>query len=162
MSQTSVAEQAAAFEGQDADSGFGDCLSRLAEGAVPFGKLVVLGTLKDSQCKLPAAAADITDLLKRLGIALKSHAMESNPAVVASQYADKAMVSVAHKKRVYVKVEEAVSPTDPVFVRFLAGGLGQGSFGKTAGAGPDRAALAGARYLSTAAINGLAVVEVDL
>ena len=160
MSQTVVAEQAAAFAGMKADSGGDDVLSRSAEGAVPFGKLVVLGTNKDKQCKLPAALGEVTTAGLQLGVSLQSHAMEQNGAGAAT-YDDKDTVSVLHKGRCYVKVEEAVSPSDPVFVRYAAGGDGLGSFGKTAGTS-ERAALSKARYLSTAGVGGLAVVEVDL
>jgi hypothetical protein len=162
MSQTSVAEQAAAFEGQIADSAFGDVVSRLAEGAVPFGKFVCLGTNKDTQCKLPAAAADITDVKKRLGVSVRSHAIESAPAVALPTYPDKAEVSVLKKRRIYVKVEQAVVATDDVYVRFVAGGNGLGSFGNTAGAGPDRALLADARYVKAAGANEMAILELDL
>lgn len=160
MSQTSVAEQAAALPGMKADMGFDDVLSRIGEVAVPFGKLVVLGTDKDKQCKLPTVATDITDVTKPLGVSLKSHAMESNSAGDPT-YDIKDMVSVLHKGRVYVKVEQAVVPTDSVYVRYAAGGNGLGSFGNSAGTS-ERALLAGARYLSTAAADGLAIVELDL
>lgn len=159
MSQTVVAEQAAAFAGMKADAGNDDVLSRAGEGAIPFGKLVSLGTLKDSQAKLPAAAGDVTDVKKVLGVSLQSHAMEQNGAGAAT-YDDKDMVSIMHKGRCYVKVQEAVSPTDTVAVRHVAGGDGLGSFQKTADA--NHALLAGARYLSTAGAGGLALLEVDL
>lgn len=160
MSQTSYAEQAIAFAGMKADAGDDDVLSRLAEVAIPFGKLVILGTDKDRQCKLPGASGDVTTAGLQLGVSLQSHAMEQNSASPA-QYDVKDAVSVMHKGRVYVKVEEDVTASDPVFVRYAAGGDGVGSFGKTAGTS-ERAALSKARYLKAALAGGLAVVELDL
>jgi hypothetical protein len=159
MSQTSYAEQASAFEGMKGDSGNDDVLSRLAEVAVPFGKLVIIGTDKDKQCKLPGAATDITNAKLPLGVSLQTHAMEQSSSRNGYNVNDAA--SIMHKGRVYVKVEEAVSPSDTPYVRYAAGGNGVGSFGKTAGS-TERAALAGARFLTSAGVNGLALLEVDL
>jgi hypothetical protein len=160
MSQTSVAEQAVGFPGQFADAGFGDVISRVAEVAVPFGKFVVQGTDKDNQANLPGAATDITNTLLRLGIAMKTHGIESDPNVALPTYPIKSVMSVMKKGRAWVVVEESVSPSDPVYVRYAAGGSGKGSFGKTAGS-TERALLANARYLTTASADGLAMVEVD-
>lgn len=158
MSQTSVAEQSAAFAGMKGDAGDDHVISRAAEEDIPFGKLVVLGTDKDKQCALPDAAGDITDGKLVLGVSLQSHAMEQSSA--RNGYLELDMVSIMHKGRVYVKVEEAVTPADAPVVRHAAGGLGLGSFAKTDDG--DHAALANARYLTSAAINGLALLEVDL
>lgn len=159
MSQNSVAEQTAAVAGMKGDAGDDHVLSRAAEEAIPFGKLVVLGTDLDTQCALPAASADVTDAGKQLGVSLQSHAMEQSSS--RDGYLEKDMVSVMHKGRVYVKVEETVTPADPVYVRYAAGGDGLGSFGKSAGSSA-RAALANARYLKGASSGGLALLEVDL
>lgn len=158
MSQNSVAEQSASFEGMKGDAGDDDVLSRAAEVAIPFGKLVVLGTDVDNQCALPDAAGDVTTAGLQLGVSLQSHAMEQ--AADRTGYKAQDMVSIMHKGRVYVKVEEAVTPADPPVVRHAAGGLGLGSFAKTDDA--NHALLANARYLSSAGINGLALLEVDL
>ena len=160
MSQSVVAEQSAAFEGMKADLGDDDVLSRAAEVIVPFGKLVVLGTNKDLQCNLPASAGDVTTAGLQLGVAVASHGLESKPSLSGAQYAAKDMVSVLHKGRCYVKVEASVVPSDVVVVRHAAGGLGVGSFSKTADG--SHAALGNARYLSSASANGLALLEVDL
>lgn len=119
MSQTSVAEQAVANEGMKASStGFDDVISRAGEGKVYFGRLVSLGTDKDKQAKHPAAAADITDLTKKLGVSIQSHALESKDDGESPHYADKDMVSIMRRGPVYVKPEQAIVPTDAVFVRF--------------------------------------------
>lgn len=159
MSQTSVSEQAAAFAGMKGDMGPDKVLSRAADTAIPFGKLVVVGASADKTCKLPGAAGDVTDAKLALGVSLQSHAMEQNAAGAAT-YDAKDMVSIMQKGVVYVKVEEAVTPADTVVVRHAAGGDGVGSFAKTAGA--NHALLPNARYLTSAGVGGLAQVQVDL
>lgn len=159
MSQTSVDEQRGLHVGQKADSGFDDVLSRTAEGAIPFGRLVSTGTDKDRQVKLPALAVDITDVESRWGVALRTQAIESNDAVTPPQYADKAMVSVLHKGRVAVIVEDAVDTSSDVFVNFQNGD--EGAFRSDAGGG-DAAQLAGARWHRGAGVGEIAVLELDL
>lgn len=159
MSQNAVAEQSASFEGMKADAGKDYVLSRAAEVIVPFGKLVIQGTDKDKQCKLPTQASDVTTAALVMGVAVASHAMESKPSLSGAQYAIKDMVNVMHKGVCWVKVEEAVTPADAPVVRHAAGGLGLGSFAKTDDG--DHALVANARYLSSAGINGLALLEVD-
>lgn len=157
----SLKQPAVAHEGQLADNGMTDKITMLAEGAVPFGKLVVRGTDADKQCKVPAVTGDISDAKKVLGIALHDHAREQDSSA-AADYSDKAAVAILRQGRCYVKVEEAVTVASDVYVRHAAGGNGVGSFGDTAGAGPDRTLLAGAKYLTDAGANEFALVEVKL
>lgn len=161
MSQTSYAvDMSPAAAGMVADSGVMDVMTgeNVAE-AIPFGLFVSRDTAGDHRIKLPAAAADITDVKKARGVAMNQQAIESS-ASGDPQYPIKSAVPVLKKGRIWVKVEEAVAPTDTVSIRHAAGGNGVGSFCKTADG--SRALLAGAKYLTTAAANGLAVVEMDL
>lgn len=119
MSQTSVSEQGLPENGMKADSGNDYVASKIAEGAIPFGRFTCLGTDPDKQAKLPAAAGDITSFNKNVGVAVHSHAEESSLSG-DPQYPDKAVMSVMMRGRVYVKPEQDVSPSDPVFVRFAA------------------------------------------
>jgi hypothetical protein len=63
-----------------------------------------------------------------------------------------------------VRVEEAVLPGDPVFVRFAAGagGTGLGAFRKSADTGSAAQVPNGAVYMTTASAGSLALVEVNL
>lgn len=141
--------------------------SRVAAEAIQNGRLVVQGT-RDLQCKLPASAADVA---RARGISpYRATQMPSwPPGVSSSHYQAGQTVEAVARGRVWVKVEEAVAPDDPVYVRFAVhGGLDQlGAFRKSAdlsgGAGTETAAqLATAKYLTTAAINGLALVDLNL
>lgn len=160
MSQTSVSStMEIGIAGQLADSGDNDVVSKLASVAMPFGKLAVEAAT-EGQCKLPGVAGDVTDPLKVLGLVLKTQAIESDSSS-ASDYAAGDMVNVMRKGRALVKVEQTVVVTDPVYVRYAAGGDGVGSFGNSAGTS-ERALLASAKYIKGAASGGLAVVELNL
>lgn len=149
-----------AYEGQIADNGFTDKVSVKCAAVVPFGKLVVRDVADDSG-KLPGLATDITNGKNVQGLALASQAVEQDPSVAPSQYPAKSAVPCLRKGRAWVKVEEAVDPTDDVFVRFAAGGNGVGSFRASAGTA-EAAILANAKYKTSAGINGFALVEFNL
>lgn len=117
MSQTAVTDQGLPEDGMKADLVDDYVVSKVAEGALPFGRYVNVGTDKDKQAKLPAAATDITTVGNNVGVVLHSHAMESS-LTESPRYPDKALASVVRKGTVYVKPEQAVSPSDSVFVRF--------------------------------------------
>jgi hypothetical protein len=117
--QTSVTEQGLPQAGVSADSGFGNVASKVAETDLPFGRFVCLGTDKDKQAKLPAAAADITTFVKTLGVVMHSHAMESSLDGLP-RYLAGSLANVKTKGRVFVAPEQDVSPSDPVYVRFAA------------------------------------------
>ena len=160
MSQTAYSvNQGVALEGGLYDIGDNDILSYLVQdsGGILFGKGVAQGTA-DDQAKLPAAAADVTD--KFLGISQAVQGIEADSSGVV-KYVQKAAMGVVRKGRVWVKVEEAVAPHDPVYCRYAAGGLGVGSFRKSTGTS-EAALVSGAKYLTTAGANGLALVELNL
>jgi len=115
MSQLSYSnEMELGVEGQKADLSNVDVLSRAAEGSVPVGRVVVIGTDKDVQCKLPTVSTDITAQGKALGVAM----LDSRALNGQTSYANKEAVSVAHKGRVFVKPEEVMDPTSTPYVRF--------------------------------------------
>lgn len=119
MSQTSVSQQGLPEDGMKADSGNDFVRSLRAEGAMPFGRFSVLGTDPDKEAKLPTAAANITAFQRGAGVVLHSHAIEQSSSGLP-QYPDNSMMSVMARGRVYVKPEQDVSPSDPVYVRFAA------------------------------------------
>lgn len=160
MSQLAYTEQGELLAGMKADSGFDDILSGLAEGAVPFGRLVSVGTDKERQVLLPASALSITDKKLLRGVAIHTHAVESelggsNPP----GYKDEQAVSYMREGRVAVEVEEAVTPDDDVFVNFQNGD--EGKFRTDAGGG-DAAELANARWVKGTSGAGIAILEVRL
>jgi hypothetical protein len=118
MSQTAVNEQGLALVGQKYSLVKDQVLSYAAEGRVPFGRLVCLGTDKDKQVKLPALSGDVTGLKAKRGVALQQHSLENAQDGLAPGYPDKHPVSVMSKGAVYVEVEEAVDAGDDVYVRY--------------------------------------------
>lgn len=140
-----------AFEGMLGDANHMDALSRVIEGAgVLFGKAVTFGT-NDNQCK---ALSAITN--KVMGVVIHKHVEEG---VLAAKEA----VSLLRKGRIYVKVEEAVSPGDAVFVRAVAAGAEEaGSFRASADSTDCIDISANAEYLSSAEAGEFALVDINL
>lgn len=162
MSQTAVVEQAAAFAGMKGDSRFDLVVSGIAEGAVPFGKLVSRGTLLEKQGILPSGVADLVPA-RALGVSLQTHAIESGiPGSGDASYLDKNNMSLLRRGVVFVKVEETVTVDSPVFVRVTAGGDGLGSFRASDPGGSAALAFTSAKYVKGAAANGLALVEINV
>jgi hypothetical protein len=130
--------------------GVGD---KAAEGTIPFGCAVELGTDKEKQYKKfvggefqGVAVADPTkDHIDLDG---------SNNEVYRNRYEDTVMVSVMRRGPVQVEVDEAVSPTDAVYANAATA-----NFGKTSGGG--NVAVPNAKFRTTGAGAG-SIVTLDL
>jgi hypothetical protein len=168
MSQTSYSQlQLAAFAGQLYDIGPHDIYTYawLGTANLPFGSAVVQDSL-DNRCRLPAASSDVTSSLFA-GVVIATQAVE-NPigasGTTPGGYPKNSAVSVMHKGRVWVSVEEAVTTASPVFVRFAANagaGFNQlGTFRASADTA-NAAQLPKARFLSSAAAGGFAILEIN-
>lgn len=148
-----------ALEGQLADGTPHSIRGYAAEVEIPFGRAVIAGTDPDHQVKLPGLTTD-----KILGVSMQSHAREKDAATL------KDMINVMRQGAIYVRPEDAVTPASPVFVRFTANGAGKtvGQFLTTDDkVGDDPAvatavALPGARWETSAAAGGLAVLVINL
>lgn len=116
MSQTQVQEQGIALNGQKYDLSPSTVSSYAAEERVPFGRHVSLGTDKDLQGKLPSLSTDITGKGSR-GVALHTHALENPQDGLEPGYDVSRPMSVMEKGKVFVEVEEAVTPLSSVYVR---------------------------------------------
>lgn len=159
--QTSYNDQnPVGYPGQLADSGFTDKVSVNCATAIPFGKYVVKD-VADNSGKLPGGATDITNAKLGQGLAISSQSVEQNPGVATAQYPAKSSVPCLRKGRAWVQVEEAVNPSNDVYVRYAAGGDGVGSFRASAGTG-EAAILANAKYRTSADAAGFALVEFNL
>jgi len=162
--QTSVQFTPNAALPGDVHGDIGASLTRAADVAMQGGLLVVLGA-SDGSCKLPTVATDITSVLKPLGITRSNVARDPNfpsggTAGYTYQIGDS--VEVVSRGRVWVTVEEAVSAGDDVYVRFDTGtGSQKGAF-RTSSDSTTAALLAGARYLTAASANGVALVDLNL
>lgn len=160
--QTAVSyNPAAAIEGQVADLNNNDMRSYAAGVDITNGRFVVMGAA-DGRCKLPTATGEITGG-KALGIAVYDPMKMVNwPAGNTVPYPQGTTVPILRKGTAWVKVEEAVAPGDPVFVRFAVGtGSALGAFRKSADTA-TAVQLPGAVYLDTAAANGLARVDLNV
>lgn len=144
------AEMGVAFDGMLADSSGHDSISKVIDGdGLDFGLAATYGA---SEGQIKALSA-ITQ--KVAGIIMHKH-------VVNGVIAEKDVVALVRKGRIYVKVEEAVSEGDSVYVRAVAGaGEVAGAFRKSVD-GTDTILLNGAEFRSGAAAGGLAIVEINL
>ena len=162
MSQLAYADQGQLLEVMKADSGFDDIISLLAEGIIPFGRLVVAGTDLDRQGELPVLTGDVTNLKKVRGISVHTHAIESEfpgGGVTPASYKDEDAMSIMRKGRIAVQVEEAVTPDDAVFVRFASGGGGSelGRF-RTDADTASASELANAKYVTSTTGAGIVIL----
>lgn len=167
MSQTNYNEQDAGFLGLLADLTTHVMDSFTAEAAIVYGRFVARGTNKTKQCKLPAAATDITSRAARLGIAVTTQFIETPQNSTADpQYPANKSVNVMSFGRAWVECETAtVDTSKDVYVRHAVdGGKNKlGAFSDTAGTGLVK--LDNARWLSEdRSIDGknLAIVEIRL
>ncbi len=158
MSQTNYdLEFALGFEGMLAQAfGLKQVDSRVSEESTPFsyGRAVVAGTDPDSQALLPTAAG------KLLGVSSHSHAnaVDGDDLNLINEHM---VFNVLHVGRVWVVVEDAVTPASGVFCRrAVDGGFSRlGGFAGSAGTGLG--AVTGARFVTSAGAGELAILELD-
>lgn len=151
----------AGFAGQLYDVGPTDKISRVsAEVALemPFGIMAAFG-VTDNAALLPVGAG-----AKMVGVVLHSHSYPKDIVLGMLGLKPKACLSLLRKGRCWVTVEQAVAPADPVFIRHTAGAGGTqlGAFRKDADTATATDLTKKGVYLSTAAIGGLALVEIDM
>jgi len=160
--QLSYGEMSKGFAGMLADMADHEVISRACENAaIGFGRFVSVGTAKDTQAKLPAAAGDVTNLTL-LGVALHDHARESIADSLEAGYKQYESMSVCKKGHVYVIAEQDVSPTDAVYVRHTTNGtLTPGGVRKDVDTA-NAVLVSKARFLTSALAGELVVVDIDL
>lgn len=154
MAQTTWGSQATAYAGMlaDADKCYVRSYVNEEAVAVPFGVGLVQGTL-DTDALLPSAAN-----ASLLGIVAHSHAYDNQALAGSDGIAVNAVANVVVRGPIYVAVEEAVAPGDPVFCRFTTGtGTQKGAFRRSSDSG-TAFRVAGARWLTSAAAAGFAVL----
>jgi hypothetical protein len=132
-----------------------------AAGAdLPFGIALAKGT-GDQDAILVAA-----DTAKILGIAIHSHAYDNQALSGTAGIPDDRMLNVVKRGRVWVRVEEAVTKGDAVYVRYANGVADatktqKGSIRKSADTS-TAVLLAGATFYTSAAAGAMAVVDINL
>lgn len=113
---------------------------------------------RDDAVRAPRQSTDVTGG-RFLGVTVADFAQVPPAGATVASFAANHMIPVLRKGQVYVSVEQSVVPGDPVYCRYAAGGT-LGAFGNTAGTS-ERALVPGAVYRSTAAISGVAVMELN-
>lgn len=141
-----------AIEGAIVDAELTNTVSKTAEGSdIPFGRWVARGAADDG-AKLPAVVGDefVGIVTRRL-----DQANQPDDTLEAKQNRSASVVDFG---KVWVITEEAVSPGDPVEIRYTGAGSGPGGF-RTSNVVGQTKPLAGATFETTAAANGLAVIR---
>lgn len=149
-----------AFAGMLADINNNEIRTGLLEGAanIPFGVAMKKGASDDGYV-LPSAATDLIE-----AIAVHSHARDtfgfSNLTPTTAGVKPGQSFNALRDGSIYVQVEQAVVAHDVVFFRFVAGAGGTqiGAFRKDADTA-SAAQLKGARFLSSAAAGGFAILS---
>lgn len=128
---------------------------------IPFGRFVVHDTgsgTSEMACKLPSASGD-----KILGVLSHSH---SHYVDSATGLADDEIGNVVSNGLVWMVAEEALNPSDPVFVRYDAtGATGSQALGRVRNDADTSKAVAATncRFVTSAAAAGdLILVQVNI
>ena len=153
--QTSVTQYGqAGFAGQIYDTMFTDKMSYSAEGAVPFGAVVRLGTNKERQVAAVGTGAGQGALA--IGVAVMTYVAEQDAAGNVG-YANTQTVSVMKRGRIWVKTN------DPVVAGAAANlVLSNGTFTDEAvAAGVEAFTAFSAKFITGTTAAGLAVVEIN-
>jgi hypothetical protein len=156
--------------GQLSDAGDHDIVSRFSAAIIPFGRAVSYGGA-ESKVKLPAAATDVQtagDFGMFEGIALEDPSKECTAentlgvaGINAAIHEIGDAIPVLKRGRCFVYTEQAVAPSDPVFVRFTASGNNVvGNFRKDLDT--DKAVAAGEKIHFVGVTSGAGLVEVDI
>jgi len=160
--QTSVDDrQAVAFAGVYEKNAPGTDIASYANGEasaeIPFGVMVAHDTdpnevdLFTDQNDVPA------------GIAVHSHAYAKDQELGDTGLKPNAIVQVLRKGRVWVTTEDLANPDAPVRYRATATGNGPGAFRSADPTGTDTVDISSfARWRSTTAAPGLALLEIDM
>lgn len=165
MPQTTyLAAHPVGLAGALVDASENDVISRILSDAtsIPFGVGLKEGTTGGTNCAVPAAAG-----ARIIGVALRTDNYENRSLTTTLAIAQKDVVSVLRRGRVWVLVEQDVVVGDDVFVRHTArltntqlGGFRTDA--DTASSVDYAAVLANARFVSAASAGGLAQLEIDL
>lgn len=139
--------------------------------AVEFGAGLVMATHSTSNNRIPVKLPDASNNVFA-GIAVYDRAQQVNSGTPAglgdltttegAVYPASEPIRLRRRGRLYVYSEQAISPSDPVFLRYAAnGGLVAGNFRKDADT--SRAfQITNAVWVSTTTAAGIAVVEINL
>jgi hypothetical protein len=128
---------------------------------LPYGRAVVYDAINAGSTEKAVALPSLTGQ-KIVGAVIFDHAHE----IQTTGIPDDGMVSIVSKGQIYMITEQAVTPADPVFVRFNAAG----ATGTTPAVGQVRKdadtakadAVTSARFMGVAAAGALVLVDWNL
>lgn len=155
------ANPAVAVAGMEADAGRGDTISRVAASDLGFG-VAVKQHATDGLCDKPSASTSVI-----LGVTVYDAALPPvgsiNGAAYPGAYATGQEVRIKRKGRIHVIAEQDVDPTADVYVRHTASG-GNTTLGKFRKDADTATALqlTNAKWLSTTAAGGFALLEINI
>jgi hypothetical protein len=174
MAQLSYAEQPQAFAGMIADFGGRRSVQSMLNGEaaaeIAFGKFVVQST---PQTPGPASAGGGTPALAKLpaaagddfsggGVVLQSHDYDKRLDLGAVGVLPKRIMGVMRVGKVWMRCEQAMAVTDPVFIRHTTNGaLVPGDVRKDADTA-RAVQLYGARVVQATTAAGLVQIELDM
>lgn len=162
MSQTTYSTQPGeSYAGMLGDSKETDIISRALGGAanVEFGVMLAYGANPTKEC---APVADAGALKSLAGVAVHKHTPDRASLTDDEGIVPDSMVDLLRKGRVWVSVEQAVTPGDSVYVRMVAAGAEvKGHFRKDAD-GADAIEIVGASWQSTTTGAGIALLDLNL
>lgn len=160
--QTSVGTSlTTAIQGMKADASRDEnvrsYVSEESSAEIPFGVMVAQGSAVDGALKL-AATSD-----KLIGVVVFDQAYAKDTELGDTGLKPKVTLGVMTRGRIWVPVEEAVTPASAVLVRAVASGNEvAGAFRDTADSSDCIDISAWARYLSSTSGAGLVLLEFDV
>jgi hypothetical protein len=161
--QTSVSQDPAkAYEGQVENPESAEIITKVAEAALDSG----LGCKQGADDKGCLGVSGATDVTGRgfLGITIYDPSKcPTWPSGVTKPYPIGQLVSILRRGRIWVFVEEAVTPASAPFCRITANGGNTvlGRFRASADGG-NAEAMSASRFVTSAGAGGLALLEVNL
>lgn len=154
--QTSyTTEHAAAVAGAVVDGQLKNVRTTAGPQAIPFGRFI---SESGGGAILPASSSAVT--ASGYGVAIRQLDDVAGAGDVA-QYEVGRSISFIDFGVVWVLLDETVAAGANAFVRYAAGGQGQGTFGDTAGTS-ERVALPGAYFLTGGSAGQLAQLRVRM
>lgn len=147
-----------ALQGQVADDG----PSRIVSRVTPADEIKIgVGVVKDTDdgtIKLPDTSGDVFE-----GIAIRDITVTDGEASADNTFPADAQVPIMKQGRVWVQVEEAVTPASDVYCRYTtSGGNTQKGAFRTDADTAKAFQVTQARFLSTTGGAGIALLEINL
>lgn len=131
--------------------------------AIDFGLIVCQDQLYDEVARVPQGATDVTSILKILGLTIHTQAIEQfYQSDGGSGYALNDEMSIMSRGLAWVQVETAVTPADTPYARFVVSGSTKLGGIRNDNDGGNAAAIPNAKFATSAAANGYAILELNL